>query len=104
MGLFFMILSIPLIKEKVKMNHWYGIRLPATMKSKEIWYAVNKQGGKYLLYLGIVISLSSLIFYFLKIFTPSSSFLAMTIIILAGTVIFVVKSIMLAEKMAKENK
>ncbi|MBK7107409.1 MAG: SdpI family protein [Ignavibacteriae bacterium] len=34
-GILMIALSIPLILQKVKINHWYGIRLPETMKDEK---------------------------------------------------------------------
>jgi len=38
-------LAIPLIKEKVKMNHLYGVRFAKSFESEENWYRKNKKGG-----------------------------------------------------------
>ena len=41
---------IPLIFEKIPMNHYYGVRFKTSFKSDESWYAINKYGAKCLLY------------------------------------------------------
>lgn len=38
-------LAIPMIKEKVKMNHFYGVRFAKSFESDENWYKINKKGG-----------------------------------------------------------
>ena len=38
-------LSIPMIKEKVKMNNFYGVRFAKSFESDENWYKINKKGG-----------------------------------------------------------
>jgi len=50
-GIIISALALPLIKRKVKINSWYGVRLPQTMQSENIWYNVNSYMGKYLFYL-----------------------------------------------------
>ena len=40
--------SLPLIRRKVKMNHWYGIRIKKSFESEDNWYRINAYGGKQL--------------------------------------------------------
>jgi len=49
-------LSVPLIRRKVKMNHWYGVRIPASFVSDEAWYDINHYGGRLLFYWGLAIA------------------------------------------------
>lgn len=45
-GLLFVGLSIPLYKERIKMNHLYGVRFSNSFVSDENWYKINKYGAK----------------------------------------------------------
>ncbi|WP_226667552.1 SdpI family protein [Metabacillus litoralis] len=45
-GLLFVGLSIPLYKERIKMNHLYGVRFSESFESEENWYKINKYGAK----------------------------------------------------------
>ncbi len=54
-GILCIAISIPLIKRKIKINNWYGVRLPQTMKNEEIWYEVNEKSGKHLFAFGAII-------------------------------------------------
>src|SRR5687768_1691177 len=36
----------PLIRRKVPMNHFYGIRVPAAFESNQQWYEINEYGGR----------------------------------------------------------
>ena len=47
--------SIPLLKDKIKMNWWYGVRFPKSFKSDENWYAMNRYGGKRLIFWSVVL-------------------------------------------------
>ena len=47
--------SVPLIRRRVKMNHWYGVRIPAAFESEAAWFDINHYGGRLLLIWGIVI-------------------------------------------------
>jgi uncharacterized membrane protein len=91
-GLFFVILAILLIKEKIKINTWFGIRLPSTLQDEKIWYKVNKKGGKYLLSLGIVIIVASIILYFQQLLSELLAFVLINLITVIGIVIISVKS------------
>ena len=51
-GLILIAVCLPLVKKKVKMNRWYGIRVPKAFRSEEDWYKINEYGGRQLMYLG----------------------------------------------------
>jgi hypothetical protein len=59
-SLLLIVLAIPMIRERVKPNGWYGFRIPLTMNDPEIWYPVNKLAGKWLLGYAILLLLVSL--------------------------------------------
>jgi uncharacterized membrane protein len=48
------------------MNHWYGIRIPATFASEEAWFEINQYAGRLLLVWGIVIAGTAIVGTFLK--------------------------------------
>ncbi len=54
-GLLVIALSVPLARNKVKMNPWYGIRIPEAFKSEERWYEINRYGGRLMLWWGLCI-------------------------------------------------
>lgn len=41
-------LGLPLMKRKVKMNRWYGVRIPKSFQSEENWFKINEYGGRQL--------------------------------------------------------
>jgi len=41
-------LGFPLMKRKVKMNRWYGVRIPKSFQSEEHWFKINEYGGRQL--------------------------------------------------------
>jgi uncharacterized membrane protein len=63
-GLLSIALALPLMLEKVKPNHLYGFRIPATLENPRIWYAVNKHFGKRFLVTGILLTVGSFVLYF----------------------------------------
>ncbi len=54
LGIVVILVSIPLILRKIKMNCAYGFRIPKAFESDENWYRVNAFGGKVLALWGIV--------------------------------------------------
>jgi len=47
-GLLILALSIPLMRRKVPMNAFYGVRIPGSFDSEERWYDINEYGGRQL--------------------------------------------------------
>lgn len=64
-GLLFVALSIPLIKERVPPNSYYGFRTAKSLSDPKIWYAINRMSGIDLLIAGALISLGSVAMLFL---------------------------------------
>jgi len=58
--------AVPLIQRRVKMNHWYGVRIPASFVSDEAWFDLNRYGGRLLLVWGLSIAATGLVGAFLK--------------------------------------
>jgi hypothetical protein len=44
-GLLFIAISIPLLKDSIKMNRYYGIRFQKSYESEENCYKINKFGA-----------------------------------------------------------
>jgi hypothetical protein len=59
-GLLIVAVSWPLIRRKIGMNRWYGIRLKAAFESEEKWYQLNEYGGRLFLRWGILVMLVGL--------------------------------------------
>jgi hypothetical protein len=68
-GLFLAGISIPLILGKIPPNGLYGFRVKKTMEKPEIWYLVNAYSGKWLLIVGIILSIVSIVLYFIPGFS-----------------------------------
>ena len=58
--------AIPLIRQKVGMNHWYGVRIPTAFTSEKAWFAINRFGGRLLLYWGASIAVMAVLGAFLR--------------------------------------
>lgn len=68
-GLFLAGISIPLILGKIHPNGLYGFRVKKTMENPEIWYPVNTYTGKWLLIVGLILAIVSIILYFIPGFS-----------------------------------
>lgn len=58
-------ISFPLIRRRIPMNYFYGIRFPAAFESDEAWYRINEHGGKCFLGYGVahvVVAVAILLF------------------------------------------
>lgn len=54
-GLLFIMISIPLAKQKIAMNKFYGFRFKKAFDSDEHWYRINTYGGKLLILWSILL-------------------------------------------------
>jgi uncharacterized membrane protein len=99
-GVIFILLGFPLLLEKIKPNWFYGFRTPAIVKSKNLWYKVNKQIGRDFIIAGIILISGSI---FLLIFQPILTFLQLIIILLIliqlSLIIIIIRGFFLLKKL-----
>ena len=100
-GFIFSALAVPLIRKKVKVNSWYGIRLPRTIENEDVWYEVNSIMGKYMFAFGLLISGLSL--YFLVYPTKPEYIMVyvLLIVLITGTILFVILSFNTSAKISR---
>ena len=46
-------LAIPLVLRRVKPNHLYGFRVPATFADEHVWFEMNARAGRHMIVIGI---------------------------------------------------
>lgn len=102
-GLLFILLSIPLMRGRVKPNAWYGFRITETMDNPDIWYKVNAYAGKWLLITGIVTILASLILALVPGITEDGYGILVSVIMLAFLLLTVVLGVRYAKKLDTEQ-
>lgn len=68
--------SIPLVKCKVKMNHFYGVRIKQSFASEENWYRINAYGGKQLILWSIALFVAGLACFAVPIADQNKDFIA----------------------------
>jgi hypothetical protein len=66
-------LSIPLVQGKIKMNKWYGVRIPKSFVSEDNWLKINQYGGRALIYWSIPVLLISLLSIVISFYLPKTS-------------------------------
>ncbi len=66
-GLLIILLSIPLLKGKIKMNSLYGVRFAKSFASESHWYKVNRYGAKQMILWAVFIVLSGITAFFLPL-------------------------------------
>ncbi|MCP4162672.1 MAG: SdpI family protein [Deltaproteobacteria bacterium] len=54
-------ISIPTLLNKIKMNNFYGVRIPKAFKSEENWFKINHYGSKVYIIWSIIIIIIELI-------------------------------------------
>ena len=84
--------AVPLIKGRVKMNEWYGVRIPAAFASEEAWFDINRLGGRLLFLWGVVVAATAIAGAFLSKKAWIAYNLA-SLAIIVGGLIFVVARI-----------
>ena len=86
------VLSIPLIRQRIAPNRWYGFRVRRTLEDPKVWYAVNRYSAFHLLGLGVAMLGVAVICYAV----PGVSFVADAIIstsvMLAGLAFALIRS------------
>ena len=61
------VLSIPLVMRKVKMNRFYGVRIPKSFSSEANWYAINAYGGRQLILWSLLPLAAGVLCFFVRI-------------------------------------
>ena len=87
LGLLYILLAIPMIGRRVKLNPWYGFRTPKTLSSDRIWYAANEHSGRMLFVSGVATILGAILLAPLGIISADAYVLGCTIV-MAATLIY----------------
>ena len=101
-GFIFSVLAIPLMKRKIKMNSWYGIRLPQTMANENVWYEVNEKVGRYIFFFGLLICALTVLVYLYPIIDKIFSVYILLAVLVLGSILLIVISINYAKKFGNQ--
>jgi len=63
---------LPLLKDKIQMNRWYGIRFRKSFESEENWYRINRYGAGRMIFWSVVIVLIGILTLFVPVGNKAS--------------------------------
>ena len=66
-------ISIPLLKNKIGMNRWYGVRIPKSYVSTDNWMQINRYGARAMIYWSIPVGLIGLVMVIVSLFIEKST-------------------------------
>lgn len=99
-GVLFILISIPLLKRKIRSNYFYGFRISKAFESEENWFNINAYGAKQMIIWSIPIILIGIISFFVPIREESNT----AFILVVGPVtvfplIAIIKTLIYAQKL-----
>ena len=89
-GMIEIILGMPLLLGKIKRNIFYGFRTPKTLSDDKIWEESNKKVGKDLIMAGVILTIASLLLFFVKDSISIETLLIICLILLFVPIIAVI--------------
>lgn len=99
-GALFIGLAHPLIKRRIPPNDLYGFRVPETLASEELWYAVNEYSGRQLRLLGVVILAAIPLLLLLQVEEVLFTII-MTVLLLGGVAAAVMHSFIYLQRLKR---
>lgn len=106
LAIMFASLGLPLFLKKIGRNYYFGYRISQyAMLDDDIWYAVNRQGGKHLIIIGALLAVNSVFaVWFLGRAEAQASILYVDLVIALGGVLYsVIKGAALNNRLAQEK-
>ena len=83
------LLAIPLIRRKVKMNRLYGVRFKKSFESEENWYRINEYGARQLILWSTPLAIIGMVTFFL----PLRENATLTILVASAPLILIIPAI-----------
>lgn len=84
-GLIFIAISIPLLRNKIPMNQFYGFRIAKSFASAENWYAINRYGAKQLIMLSVLLIIAGIIMLYVSM-PPLYRVIPIALVVIIATV------------------
>jgi hypothetical protein len=66
-GILIIAVSLPLQKNKIRMNCWYGMRFRKSFESDENWYKINRYGARRMMLWSMVIIAIGIMTFFIPL-------------------------------------
>ena len=93
-GLVLIGLGVPLLRDRVPPNFWYGCRTEKTLSDEKLWYAVNRVTGRDLIVAGVAVVVSSLaVFLFGRRMNPTHAVIMLLAVLLLSVAGMAVNSL-----------
>jgi hypothetical protein len=97
-------ISMPLLKEKIRMNKFYGFRIKKAFQSDELWYKINKYGAGQFIYGSIFLFAAGFVLIIIPglidLYLPDMFFIILyLVIILMGIIVPVIRTIIYSNKL-----
>lgn len=99
LGLLWILISLPLLFDKIAPNQFYGFRTRKMLSNKEIWYKANKYMAKDFIALGIIEIIYNV---FLVVFNPAILKYEPTgnmLILMVGVAVIVIRGLLYLKKL-----
>ena len=103
-GLLLILLSLPMIRRRVKPNALYGLRIAATFADEWVWYEANARSGWDLLILGTVQVVLAVILPLFRGLSLDAYLLTNAGVMLVGTVVCCIIGSRRANRLLKESR
>ena len=94
-------LCIPLYRQRIPRNGWYGFRIPTSMESDEAWYAVNRYGARVMMQWCAPLGILGLIGLFIPIDAGSTTAVILSFLPLPFVIIPVILVLKYARSLPK---
>jgi len=88
-GLVVIAVCIPLLRGKIAINRWYGIRFKRSFESEESWYAINRYGAQRMILWSVIIVTIGILSFFI----PASGSRILPLIISSAPVLLLIPAI-----------
>jgi hypothetical protein len=101
-ALVFILISVPLVKQKIGMNSFYGFRIKRAFESDESWFKINAYGGKQLIRWSIPLIIIGVFCFFFPFEPEMKDRMAIFLVVLPITIfttIAIIKTMIFAKRM-----
>lgn len=101
-GIVLAVLSIPFLWDLIPRNHFYGFRVPATLRDDRIWYAINRWAAKRAIAIGATLASAAWLFQPIGLNNRAGR-IALSVAMIAALAIFTIRGWIEASRMARHK-
>ena len=104
LGVLLVALGWPMATRRVRPNHWYGLRVPATFADEHVWYEANALAGRDTMALGVVLVLVAVALPRLTTLPDSAYTVVCAGILGVGSVLLTLRGWRMANRLLRERR